>query len=70
VTARWRGSQPILFVLNHTNETVSVSLEKEYHDLLSDQIVSGKLEIPVKQVIILADNSSSMADVRAPEIQP
>jgi beta-galactosidase len=58
VTARWQGNRRLLFALNHTNETQSLSLDKVYRDLLSDQVLSGEITIPARQVLVLVENQA------------
>lgn len=51
---RWQGDARLLFLLNHDNAVKSVTLDKIYHDLLSDSSQSGTIQLQPKQVMILA----------------
>ena len=53
VTARWRGDERLLFVLNHSSETQQITLDSESVDLISQQERSGRVTLQPKQVMIL-----------------
>lgn len=50
---RWQGDQPLLFLLNHTDECQSISVGAGYHDLISDRTQSPVVMLQPKQVMIL-----------------
>jgi beta-galactosidase len=54
VTKRAGGGHTLIFVLNHNPEPVQVELERDYHELISDQAVSGILHIGAQDVVILS----------------
>jgi Beta-galactosidase C-terminal domain./Beta-galactosidase trimerisation domain. len=54
VTQRIKGDAVFTFVLNHNEVPVKVDLgQQEQHELLSDQYMSGVVEIPARGVFIL-----------------
>jgi beta-galactosidase len=53
VAVRERDGQPILFVLNHTDEVAHVELDATYRDLLRDMRVVGTLALAPRDVRIL-----------------
>lgn len=53
VTARWKGEQRLLFVLNHSNQPQPVSLDQRYRDLLTGEQVAGTVELRPKRVMVL-----------------
>jgi len=53
VTARWRGDQRLLFILNHADVTHEIKIEDGYIDLLSGQEQENILKLQPKQVMIL-----------------
>jgi beta-galactosidase len=57
VTMRAGGGHRLLFVLNHHAEPVQIALERDYHELVSDQVVSGTLVIDGQGVRILDDRT-------------
>jgi beta-galactosidase len=57
VTMRAGGGHRLIFVLNHNPEPVQIVLENDYRELISDQTVSGMLEVGGQDVKILSDPS-------------
>jgi beta-galactosidase len=55
VTLRAGGGHRLIFVLNHHAEPVQISLKRDYHELISDQTVSGSLVVDGQGVRILDD---------------
>ena len=53
VAARWQGSQRLLFVLNHSSQPQTVTLDAAYRDLVADATVEGQVQLQPKQVMIL-----------------
>lgn len=53
VAARWKGSQRLLFVLNHSDQPQTISLDDSYRDLLTDAPVTQTAQLQPKQVMIL-----------------
>ena len=43
----------IIFVMNHTDETKRLTLEADYRDLLSDDVLQGDLELAPQEVIVM-----------------
>jgi beta-galactosidase len=56
ITVRAGGGHRLIFVLNHNAEPVQIALGKAYHELISDQPVSGTLAIEGNGVRILFDS--------------
>ena len=54
VTMRAGGGHKLIFVLNHNPEPVQIVLERDYHELISDQTVSGTLVVDAQDVKILS----------------
>jgi beta-galactosidase GanA len=48
VTERWQGNKRLLFILNHTSTTQTVTLDRRYVNLLNDQIYDSAIVIPAK----------------------
>ena len=59
VTERTNGEQRLLFLLNHSGQAKEVSFDGEFKDLLNDCPVTGRVFIPPKEVLVLADRSGS-----------
>ena len=57
ITMRVGGGHKLIFVLNHNSEPAEIALEKEYHELISDQPVSGVLVIEGQGVRILSEET-------------
>jgi beta-galactosidase len=57
VTMRVGGGLKLIFILNHNHEPAQISLEKEYHELISDKPVSGILVIEGQGVRILSEKA-------------
>jgi len=55
VTMRVGGGYKLIFILNHNQEPAEIMLEKEYHELISDKLVSGILVIEGRGVRILSE---------------
>jgi beta-galactosidase len=53
VTARWKDTQRLLFVMNHSDTTQIVDMDSAYHDLLADAPVDSVIQLDPKQVAIL-----------------
>ena len=53
VTERWQGDQQVLFLLNHTNETVEVPLTQSFMDLLGGTTVNETVKMPPYGVSVL-----------------
>ena len=54
-TERVKDGQTYLFVLNHNAEPATIDLQdSQYQELLTDQQVSGNVELEAKGVLILA----------------
>lgn len=55
MTVRIKGEQEFLFVLNHNNENVCISLEKEYEDCITGKTESGMVVMEPRQSMILTE---------------
>ena len=55
VTIRNQGSRRLVFLLNHTSQSLSVTLPKNYQILVGPQAAQGPLRIPPLEVWILAE---------------
>jgi beta-galactosidase len=55
VIARWQGNQQLLFLLNHSEETKDISLNRPYIDLNSGASVKESLTIPPCGVFVLQE---------------
>jgi len=55
VTVRAGGGHRLIFVLNHNAEPAHIALGKAYHELISDQPVSGTLIVESNGVRILSE---------------
>jgi beta-galactosidase len=53
VAERWQGDKRLLFLLNHTETTQSVKLDKPYTDLISSNAVEGMVELAAHGAMIL-----------------
>jgi beta-galactosidase len=53
VVERWQGDTRLLFVLNHSATSVELALEIPSHDLLTGQVLSGRVSLAPLQVMIL-----------------
>jgi beta-galactosidase len=54
VMARWQGEKRLLFVINHNDHPIKLTLDCEYRELLTDKVVRGNLSIAAYEVIILS----------------
>lgn len=53
VVDRQKSGKRYTFVLNHNNHSVEIELNKEYTELLSDKVISGKISLKPYEVVIL-----------------
>ncbi|HSV84937.1 MAG TPA: beta-galactosidase [Levilinea sp.] len=53
VTARYQGDSRLLFVLNHTAETQTITLDAGYRNLLDGAVLRGERELPAREVWVL-----------------
>ena len=51
-SARWRGDERLLFVLNDSNTAQQITLEGKALDLVTEQELEGTITIEPKQVMI------------------
>jgi beta-galactosidase len=58
VTLRVGDDRRLIFVLNHRAKPAQIVLEKEYHELIADRMVSGVLIIEGQGVRILSEGSN------------
>jgi beta-galactosidase len=57
VTARWYGERErLLFILNHRSEAIPLHLEGTYRDLVHKRVLSGLIELPAREVLILGED--------------
>lgn len=57
VTMRAGNGYKLIFVLNHNSAPVQIVLEREYHELISDETVSGILVVGGQEVRILFEKT-------------
>jgi beta-galactosidase len=57
VAESWQGDQRLLFVLNHTNESVEVPLTHSYIDLLGGATVDRSVQLPPYGASVLSDGT-------------
>jgi beta-galactosidase len=55
VTERWKDGKRLLFVLNHHVDSMEITLDSPFFDLLSSKSLSGDVSIPPREVLILKD---------------
>jgi beta-galactosidase len=55
VTERWQDGKRLLFVLNHHDQPLELTLDSSYHDLLSGNKLTGLVSVPPREVLILKD---------------
>ncbi len=53
VTERWQGEQRILFVLNHSGQPQTFTLDAPHTNLLDDRRLAGEVHIDSHGVLIL-----------------
>jgi len=57
VTARWYGERErLLFILNHRSDAIPLHLEGTYRDLVYKRVLSGLIELPPREVLILGED--------------
>jgi beta-galactosidase len=57
VTARWRGDECLLFILNHSHVAQQITLEAASVDLISQRELSGGVTLLPRQVMIVRRKS-------------
>ena len=55
ISKRVQGNRSIYFILNFTTSPQFIKLPAKYHNLLENTVVSGTIEVGIKDVLILAD---------------
>lgn len=58
VTARWRGDECLLFILNHSHFAQQITLEVASVDLTSQRELSGSVTLQPRQVMIVRQVSA------------
>lgn len=57
VVTRWQGEKRLLFILNHQGVDQQISIGYECHDLLSGKDLSGNVNIPSYDILILIEKN-------------
>ncbi len=55
VAERWKGDKRLLFILNHSDQSQSVKLNRRYRSLLDGNMVDSETTVPAKDVLILGE---------------
>jgi beta-galactosidase len=54
-TERWQGDRRLLFLLNHTDQEQTISLDGRLTNILEEAAVEGEITIAAKDVLILTE---------------
>lgn len=57
VVERWQAERRFLFLLNHTDRTHEIPLDRQYRDLLHDVTVDGTISIASRDILILTQDA-------------
>ena len=56
VTERWQNEQRIIFILNHTDTAQTITLPRQYTNLMDGQTISGYISLPAYDILIFMES--------------